>query len=213
MIRPEIDLRDVVRKWHRAPEQFDALLGAAVAMSAHDGVAIMAGLTPEGADRHLKLGWMATGANVVTNSYVEASIRNAVPYAYYVDQGRGPGKMPPYDAIERWVHAKLGAASTGVEREAGHVRNERKPRTERKPRAARTSRASASGVAGSGERGPISRESLIYLIRRKIAQQGTFVPKRQPPKMIENGSKKIRPVAQRHIYAALAELESRLSSV
>lgn len=211
MIRPTIDMRDVMKQWHRAPEQFEALLGAAVSMTAHEGIAVMAALTPEGADRHLKLGWMAAPV-VVGHANVESGVRNAVPYAYYVDQGRKPGKMPPHDAIERWVHAKLGVSASGVEREAGHLRND--ARKQRKPRTARSARpvASSVGSTGSRSREPISRESLIYLIRRKIAQKGTFTPN-QPPKMLDNGKKKITPIAQRHVLAALAELEARLSSL
>jgi hypothetical protein len=33
-------------------------------------------------------------------------------YADFVEEGRSPGSMPPYDAIRRWVRRKLGVRGT-----------------------------------------------------------------------------------------------------
>lgn len=35
-----------------------------------------------------------------------ATMTNIAPHAYYVEEGRAPGRMPPQDAIEAWMAAK-----------------------------------------------------------------------------------------------------------
>jgi len=40
----------------------------------------------------------------------EGAVGSRSPHAYFVHEGRGPGKPPPYEPIRRWVEGKLGVA-------------------------------------------------------------------------------------------------------
>jgi len=38
---------------------------------------------------------------------IEDNELTGIFYLYYLDQGRGPGKLPPVDSIKEWVQSKL----------------------------------------------------------------------------------------------------------
>lgn len=85
--------------------------------------------SPVGATSELKSGWTVIAARRAIGS-LRASIVNRAPGARFRIVGRGPGKMPPREPIEKWVVAKGGGSAA-------------------------------------------ERRSRVYLIRRKIAREGT----------------------------------------
>lgn len=137
-------------------------------------------------------------------SKVVGAVRNTQPYSVWADQGRpGGGKMPPEDAIERWVHRKgIGPYESGVEREEGHTPHKASP--PRKPRPAAKARKPRRA------RGDLSRRDIVFLIRRSIAEHGTY-RKDGPPKFVaktaEASKPKLEEIMAQHMraFAKVAE--------
>jgi hypothetical protein len=154
---------DLRRAMRAAPDTYRGVMAPALAMMLQETRKELAAKSPGrgGGEGNLASSWQ-----VIRQGPLLGAVRAGVPYAYYVDQGRGPGKMPPYDPIELWVHRMgFGVRATGREREERrerHVSTEpRKPRAPRKPRKSRKSNDE------------LDREGLIYMIRRKIGAKGT----------------------------------------
>jgi hypothetical protein len=64
--------------------------------------------TPVGVSGHARQGWSKAVVRLI--SEVRGVVANPLDYIYYVEHGRGPGKMPPIDNIELWVRRVLGIA-------------------------------------------------------------------------------------------------------
>lgn len=78
----------------------------------------------------------------------------AAKYWYYAEKGRGPGKMPPHDAIRLWVRRKIHPHFEAVQVSPGIYRRRYKRGHERM----------------QAER---KIERLTWAIKRKIAREGT----------------------------------------
>lgn len=96
-----------------------------------------------------------------TETNIEGHVGTNSPYAYYVEEGRGPGKMPPWsqptDPLYMWAQRKLTSAAY---KETGKV----KKLAKHKFIDARTN----TEYTGNREV-----RSLAYLVARKIEKVGT----------------------------------------
>lgn len=81
--------------------------------------------SPRGVTGGLQESWDVTPAARQRNTLnVKLEIKNDAPAAYFRIVGRGPGKMPPVDAVRRWAVAK-GISPYLVARKIGREGTER----------------------------------------------------------------------------------------
>jgi hypothetical protein len=75
-----------------------------------DAASLLAEASPVGVYAHMQGAWLQTqGVEVTAASIMGYSDPTpTAPYAWYVIFGRGPGKMPPPQALLPWVWKKLG---------------------------------------------------------------------------------------------------------
>lgn len=91
-----------------------------------------------------------------------AATANTSPYAEFVERGRGPGKKPPIDALEKWLKAK-GATTFKGGKPMKRPKNARLTAKNREL-IARVKKHGAYGLRGSGEH-----SSYRGLVRRGLA--------------------------------------------
>lgn len=172
------------RALEQAPQTFRAVMRPALHMMLAETKKELVKVSPgrEGGEGNLASSWQEI---LAPGSELFGAVRAGVPYAIWADEGRGPGKMPPYDPIEQWVHRLgLGGRATGVEREQNRL-----PHRETGPREPREARG---GRNPRREHGELDREEIIWLIRRKIGARGTYTPK-PPPHFSEKARKNVYP--------------------
>lgn len=64
--------------------------------------------TPVGATGHLRGGYAIERPQRIHGGRLRGALVNAILYHDFVEEGRLPGRMPPPQALERWVGSKLG---------------------------------------------------------------------------------------------------------
>ena len=119
---------------------------------------------------------------------IEAAVSAGVPYAIVQDVGRRSGKWPPEAPIRRWVQLKIrrGEIESTVSGRRGSL----------------TGRGGRYR-SGVGSRRASELRSIVYVIRRHIAEHGT-----KPTRYIDRGMRAAEP----HVNAHLERLEARVAA-
>jgi len=201
--RIEWNADDLRRAIEQAPETWRQTMVAYLYEMTNRGKVMLFEATPgkAGGEGNLASSWQA----VVNPNGRLGVVVSSVNYAYWVEHGRGPGKMPPYDNIERWVHrlGLGGGRASGEEREEAHAAQGAHQRTAYKPQPERKARPEKRGDHDDTR----SREDIIQAIRRSIAIYGT-----EPTNFVAKTQKRFAPIARKRYEDYVAGFAAALSS-
>ncbi|MGB0889710.1 MAG: hypothetical protein ACPGWS_05445 [Solirubrobacterales bacterium] len=180
---------DLRRAMREAPQTYNRIMDVGLDLMLQDTRKVLVKNSPgsAGGEGNVAAGWQIIKSR---RPQLSGNVRSAVPYTFYADKGRKPGKMPPYDPIEQWVHRMgLGTRATGAEREERRPEHKRTPpREERRERKPRKPRLQADDE---------DRESIIWRIRKKIGDEGTYKPK-PAPNFVAKSHREVEPIIERH---------------
>ena len=92
----------------RVADAMDVVIG--------DAASLLSEASPVGVYAHMQGAWLQTTGTEITTTGVLgfADPTPTAPHAWFVINGRKPGKMPPIADIMPWVAKKLGASGTAL---------------------------------------------------------------------------------------------------